>query len=104
MNIDFLNYPLALLDNLNGGETIGLFCAIGGLTFAAVMALGGMYFRHRQIALWHETARVALEKGQPVPAAPAGLHDDAAPNPRAGLSPDQVAGLHRAQRIRGYLI
>jgi hypothetical protein len=104
MNIHLLLPPLALLDNLNGGETIGLFCAVGGMVFAAVMGLGGMYFRHRQIALWHETARVALEKGQPVPASPAGLHDDSTPNPCAGLNPDQFAARQRAGRVRGYLI
>jgi hypothetical protein len=26
-----------------------------------------MYFNHRKRAMWHETARLALEKGQPIP-------------------------------------
>lgn len=37
---------------------------------AAVIALTAMYYHHRREALWHETARVALEKGQKLPPRP----------------------------------
>lgn len=109
MNPLFMNTPLspqilAFLQNLNGGETIGLFCSVGGLIFAAVMGLGGMYFRHRQLAQWHETARVALEKGQPVPLPPEGMDDHKTAAPLFNQSPEQRAIQQRAARIRGYLI
>lgn len=47
--------------------SIAIFVPIAGLVFAAVFGLAGMYFHHRKQELWHQTARVALEKGQPLP-------------------------------------
>lgn len=46
---------------------IGIIMPIAGLLFAAVFGLTGMYFHHRKQELWHQTARLALEKGQPLP-------------------------------------
>ena len=44
-----------------------------------------LYFRNQQRKLWHETARIALEKGQPIPAIPTALEADAMfkPAPKA---------------------
>ena len=43
--------------------------AIIALVFAVIVAVVAIYFKHRrrQMELWHETARLALEKGQPLP-------------------------------------
>lgn len=46
---------------------IAIIMPIAGLLFAAVFGLSGMYFHHRKQELWHQTARLALEKGQPLP-------------------------------------
>ena len=40
-----------------------------GLTIILPITIVGMalYFKHRQRQMWHETVRLALEKGQPIP-------------------------------------
>lgn len=37
--------------------------------FVVCLVLISGFFRHRRQELWHQTARLALEKGQPLPAA-----------------------------------
>ncbi|HXA14192.1 MAG TPA: hypothetical protein VNW23_03625 [Opitutaceae bacterium] len=39
------------------------------IIFAFIIVLGSIkqYFRWKRTQLWHETARIALEKGQPLP-------------------------------------
>ena len=39
------------------------------IIFAFIIVLGAIkqYFRWKRTKLWHETARIALEKGQPLP-------------------------------------
>jgi small-conductance mechanosensitive channel len=49
------------------GMELGLYMGLAGLAAAIIFAGLGMFFHHRRQALWHETARVALEKGQPLP-------------------------------------
>jgi Domain of unknown function (DUF6249) len=66
-----------------------------GLPIAIVGLL--LYFKHRKEVLWHETARLALEKGQPIPARPDGefsLADQ--PPPTADLA--EWRRLQRASR------
>ncbi|HWL14216.1 MAG TPA: DUF6249 domain-containing protein [Opitutus sp.] len=58
------------------GLHVGLIFGLAGLAFVALFGALGMYFHHRRQELWHETARIALEKGQPLPALP----DDPGPN------------------------
>lgn len=48
---------------------IAIVVPIAGMIFAGVMAIAGMYFSHQRKRLWHDTARLALEKGQPLPPA-----------------------------------
>ena len=43
---------------------------IGGLIIGLVLPIAAIYFYHRRQQLWHETARIALEKGQPLPMLP----------------------------------
>src|SRR5262249_42723774 len=38
--------------------------------FVAAIVITAMYFKHQRRPMWHETARLALEKGQPLPAIP----------------------------------
>ncbi|MCX6954020.1 MAG: DUF6249 domain-containing protein [Verrucomicrobia bacterium] len=61
------------------GVSIGDFAAIvipiAGIVLAGVVAVSAMYFHHRRREMWHETARIALEKGQPVP--PLDPHEEA---------------------------
>jgi hypothetical protein len=46
---------------------MGLYLGLAGLAAGVVFGGLGMYFHHRRQALWHETAKIALEKGQPIP-------------------------------------
>lgn len=46
---------------------IAVFVPIAALIFAGAVVISAMYFRQRRRELWHETARLALEKGQPLP-------------------------------------
>ena len=104
-------YHPPFLDHLNPGDAIGMLALLGGILVAIIVPSVALYFYNRRQQMWHETARLALEKGQPVPTAPG----------QAPLNPEidpAVAGLHtadatarvavldqiRSQRIRGYLL
>jgi hypothetical protein len=46
-------------------------CAIlGGITLTSIIIIFGLRHAQRTQELWHETARLALEKGQPLPPTP----------------------------------
>jgi Domain of unknown function (DUF6249) len=94
------------LDVVNGVLPAGLpplpLADLSTLPWAALIAIGGSFLigpavifiifqsAHRREKLWHETARVALEKGQPLPPMPA----EAAPSPvKAGPPNDIRTGL-----------
>ena len=49
---------------------IAFVVPVAALIFAGVIAVSAMYFQHRRRELWHQTARIALEKGQPLPSDP----------------------------------
>lgn len=83
--------PLAV-----SGNDFGFFITLAGMATGIIFGGLGMYFHHKRQALWHETARIALEKGQPVPPAPDWEESGAA----RILSNEQV----RANRIRGLFI
>ena len=70
----FIMHPL--LPSLAAINDIGLIFGLAGMGIGLVSGLLGMYFGHRRRVLWHETARIAPEKGQPIPP----------------LSPDEAAG------------
>ena len=77
---DISNLPWVAIIALGGGMLLTIVVIVGGLIIA--------YHRQKQ---WHETARLALEKGQPLPAA-----QDTAPQaqPRTdGPSRDLRTGL-----------
>ena len=69
-----------------------LVIPIAGIILAGVMAISGMYFKHQKQQLWHETARLALEKGQPLPMYPGA---DVRPN---------LGGKRERNDLRGGLI
>ena len=83
--------PLAVSDN-----DFGFYISLAGMATGIIFGGLGMYFHHKRQSLWHETARIALEKGQPVPPAPDREESGAART----LSDGQI----RAKRIRGLLI
>lgn len=72
---------------------IAIVVPVTAMIFVGVLIVATMYFNHRRNELWHETARVALEKGQPLPPAP-------------GAVPLNVAAapVSNQPRWRGYLI
>lgn len=89
-----LNLPSALaLLNLQPWS-ISIIIPVAGMVFAGVIIVTTMYFNHRRTELWHQTARLALEKGQPLPPAPEGVHLNVAANSVSSNQP----------RWRGYLI
>lgn len=50
--------------------SIAIIVPVAGLIFAAAIIITTMYFQNRRQEMWHQTARLALEKGQPLPALP----------------------------------
>lgn len=74
--------------------SISVIIPLAGMILAGVIIVTTMYFGHRRQELWHQTARIALEKGQPLPPFPdaPGLHEAAANS--ANTQP----------RWRGYMI
>lgn len=74
MQLDSLADHLAFL-NLQPWS-VAILIPVAGMIFAGVIIVCTMYYNNRRRELWHETARLALEKGQPLPALPS---DDAPP-------------------------
>jgi hypothetical protein len=58
---------MTLLPLAVSGLDLGLYMGLAGLATGVLFGGLGMYFHHRRQAMWHETARIALEKGQPLP-------------------------------------
>ena len=56
-----------LIAEISGAQWIAIAAILGGLTFTILLIVFGLKFVQRRQELWHETARVALEKGQPLP-------------------------------------
>lgn len=52
------------------GTWIAVIAIAGGILVAVVAIVGGLITANRRQAMWHDTARIALEKGQPVPKTP----------------------------------
>lgn len=73
-----MNLPSFALLDLSPGQLVAIVAIIGGCCVGVLVPIFAMYFHHRRQQLLHETARVALEKGQPMPALP-GLADEARP-------------------------
>jgi hypothetical protein len=48
----------------------GILVPIAVFTFVGAIVISAMYFKHQRQRMWHDTARLALEKGQPLPSMP----------------------------------
>lgn len=58
--------------------------------FIAAIVIAGMFFQHQKQKLWHETMRVALEKGQPLPPMPDDSQQAKADKKQADLTPGLI--------------
>ena len=47
-----------------------IICIVAPLALVGFIIGAVLYYKHSREAMWHETARLALEKGQPLPAPP----------------------------------
>lgn len=59
-----LNYIIAATSNI---PWIAVISILGGMSIAVIAIIGAFISAFRRQKLWHETARIALEKGQPLP-------------------------------------
>lgn len=91
--------PFAAITEFSVGHLYGLIGLIGGLLVAIIVPTAAMYFHHRRQQLWHETARIALEKGQPVPPRPRS-DEEMELTPPAGVAYDEWLAAKRAQQWR----
>jgi hypothetical protein len=62
--MDLLTIGVAPILAITGFE---LLITLGALALPATIVIAVLYFRNQQQRMWHETARLALDKGQPVP-------------------------------------
>jgi hypothetical protein len=81
--------PFMPLAEISGAQWVAIAAILGGLTFTILLIIFGLKFVQRREELWHETARIALDKGQPLPPLPSDMRDNEVPNRnndlRAGL-------------------
>lgn len=71
--------PTLLIAEISGAQWIAIAAILGGLTFTILLIAFGLKFVQRRQELWHETARIALEKGQPLPPLPPDMRHDKHP-------------------------
>lgn len=71
--------PTPLLAEISGAQWIAISAIVGGLTFTILLIFFGLKYVQRRQELWHETARVALEKGQSLPPLPADMRHEKHP-------------------------
>lgn len=91
MHSDSLLIPtLALLD-IDFRMLIAIVIPLAGIILGGVITVSAMYFHNRRREMWHQTARLALEKGQPLP--PQADEAPAAQGPRSHRSNDFRSGL-----------
>jgi hypothetical protein len=93
--------PLAIVA-FDVPHVVTFFIPIAGIILAGVITVTAMYFKHQRERQWHETARLALEKGQPIPVPPpAGAYGSGVilqrdphgrPAPQDDISPHDVRG------------
>jgi hypothetical protein len=70
MDLQLVPHFFAEIFGENSGVLVAILVPIAVLVCGAAIAISGMYFNHRRQALWHELARLAIEKGQPLPPQP----------------------------------
>ena len=92
MHLDFPSLSFAFMDL--APWTIAVIVPVAGMIFAGVIGGFAMYNHHRREAMWHELARLALEKGQPIPQPPPNI---------SGLLTGAERDV-RGSRGRGYMV
>ena len=56
---------------------VGFLVVLTTMTAGAAISISALYVHHQRRRLWHDTARLALEKGQPLPPQPPSWEDPA---------------------------
>jgi len=82
---------IPFLADLSNLPWVAIVAVGGSMLLTIVVIVGGLIIAYHRQKQWHETARLALEKGQPLPAS-----QEAAPPPRktsSGIGGDIRAGL-----------
>lgn len=64
-----MNIPFLALE-FSSAHLIPIVAIVGGIGLAAIIIVAGILSHTKKNQLWHDTARLALEKGQPVPPMP----------------------------------
>jgi peptidoglycan/LPS O-acetylase OafA/YrhL len=82
-----------------GAPELALLIPIAGMVLAGVIIVAGLVFKYHQRRLWHETARAALEKGQPPPPYPGAQADDITKSWHE-FAMSQMAAHHHCRRPR----
>ena len=67
--------PSPLLASLENIPWVAIIAVGGSMVMTIVVIIGGLITAHHRQKLWHDTARLALEKGQPLP----GREEETAP-------------------------
>src|ERR1019366_1256302 len=82
-----------LLADFSGIPWVALVAIIGSFLIGPIVIFVVFRFAHRRHEMWHETARVALEKGQPLPPLPDDMQQQRQPRVRAEGTNDLRSGL-----------
>lgn len=53
----------------------GMLIPIAVMFIVMIIVVASQYFKNQSRKMWHETARLALEKGHPIPSAPSELEE-----------------------------
>ncbi|HUR57272.1 MAG TPA: DUF6249 domain-containing protein [Opitutaceae bacterium] len=85
--------PLAAAFGLGAPELIVVGICLSFPVFVVAIVAVALSFKHRQRQMWHETARLALEKGQPLPPLPQGERPSGLPSGEAMAYHDIRGGL-----------
>ena len=91
---------LGLLEMAGNGGLIGLVTISLAMAIPIIGIITAYSHKRRQEELWHETARLALEKGQPIPARPPADEDTRAQVLPAAADPATWDQLRNANRRR----
>ncbi|HEX2861294.1 MAG TPA: DUF6249 domain-containing protein [Lacunisphaera sp.] len=63
-----MNQYHPLLAEITTLPWVAIIAVGGGILLTIVIIIGGLIIAHHRQKFWHETARLALEKGHPLPA------------------------------------
>lgn len=101
-----MNASFAIIDNFV--QLLIVIAVIGFVLIALVVPVAAIYFHHRKRQLWHETTRLALDKGQPAPPMPPEEEEERELKPPAGVSFADWQAAKRAEarshEIKGGLV